>query len=220
MALQNLPVIFCLDRGGLVGEDGETHHGVFDIGFLRQAPGMQILCPASCAELSDMLKWAAYDMEGPVAIRYPRGGDGNLTESYWDPQTSVVCHRSGKDLAIVTYGTMTNQALEAAQMLASENVDVAVIRLLRVHPLPASALESALGGYRKVVVVEETCTGAGIGEAVSHCLCERVQRCDVVLMDLGREYVTHGSVKQLYEKHGLDAVSIAKKVREVLARES
>ena len=220
VSMLNLHVIFAVDRAGLVGEDGETHHGVFDVGFLRQAPGIQILSPASGSELSDMLKWAAFDMSGPVAIRYPRGGDGSFIASHWDPLAPVVCHRHGKDVAIVTYGTMVNPMLEAAQMLEAEGIDAAVIRMLRIHPLPAEALESALSGYGHVIFVEEASADSGIGQAVSHCLRESVSGCVVHTVDLGSEYVTHGSVKQLYEKHGLDAVSIAKKVREVLAREN
>jgi 1-deoxy-D-xylulose-5-phosphate synthase len=215
-----LHVIFAVDRAGLVGEDGETHHGVFDIGFLRQAPGMQILCPASCRELSDMLKWAAYDMDGPVAIRYPRGGDGAFAESHWECGTKVVRHKSGSDIAIVTYGTLINNALSAAELLSQQGIDAGVIRLLSVEPLPTDALEAALSGYRHVLIVEETATGSGIHEALAWLLAERVPGCSVSAIDLGGEYVTHGSVAQLYEKHGLDAVSIAKKVGEVLACEN
>ena len=220
VSMLNLHVIFAVDRAGLVGEDGETHHGVFDVGFLRQAPGMQILSPASGSELSYMLKWAAFDMSGPVAIRYPRGGDGSFKASHWDPLAPVVCHRPGQDVAIVTYGTMVNPMLEAAQTLEAEGIDAAVIRMLRIHPLPAETLESALSGYGHVIFVEEASADSGIGQAVSHCLREIVPGCVVHIVDLGSDYVTHGSVKQLYEKHGLDAVSIAKKVREVLAREN
>ena len=219
-SMLKLHVIFAVDRAGLVGEDGETHHGVFDIGFLRQAPGMQILCPASCRELSDMLKWAAYDMDGPVAIRYPRGGDGAFAESHWECGTKVVRHKSGSDIAIVTYGTLINNALSAAELLSQQGIDAGVIRLLSVEPLPADALEAALSGYRHVLIVEETATGSGIHEALAWLLTERVPGCSVSAIDLGGEYVTHGSVAQLYEKHGLDAVSIAKKVGEVLACEN
>ena len=219
-SMLKLHVIFAVDRAGLVGEDGETHHGVFDIGFLRQAPGMQILCPASCRELSDMLKWAAYDMDGPVAIRYPRGGDGAFAESHWECGTKVVRHKSGSDIAIVTYGTLINNALSAAELLSQQGIDAGVIRLLSVEPLPADALEAALSGYRHVLIVEEIATGSGIHEALAWLLAERIPGCSVSAIDLGGEYVTHGSVAQLYEKHGLDAVSIAKKVGEVLACEN
>ena len=159
-AMLKLHVIFAVDRAGLVGEDGETHHGVFDIGFLRQAPGMQILCPASCAELSNMLKWAAYDMDGPVAIRYPRGGDGAFTDSCWDCAAKVVTHKSGDEIAIVTYGTLINNALAAADALAEQGINAGVIRLLAVNPLPADALEAALVGCKHVLIVEEAATGS------------------------------------------------------------
>ena len=220
VAMLGLHVIFAVDRAGLVGEDGETHHGVFDIGFLRQAPGMRILCPASCKELSDMLKWAAFDCNDPVAVRYPRGGDGAYTESQWDYTGGVVCHKNGSDVAIVTYGTLINNALSAAQQLATDGIDAGVLRLLSVQPLPEDALLRALSGYRHVLVVEEACSGSGIHEDIAWLLRKRMPKCVVNAIDLGSEYVTHGSVATLYEKHGLDAVSIAKKVREVLSHEN
>ena len=219
-AMLKLHVIFAVDRAGLVGEDGETHHGVFDVGFLRQVPGMQILCPASCQELSDMLKWAAYDCDGPVAVRYPRGGDGLFADSNWDCATKVVTHRSGSNIAIVTYGTLINNALSAAELLSQQGIDAGVVRLLTVEPLPEAALEAALAGYKHVLVVEEAAAGSGVHEAIAWMLAERIPGCCVSAIDLGGEYVTHGSVAQLYEKHGLDAVSIAKKVREVLSYEN
>jgi len=219
-AMLKLHVIFAVDRAGLVGEDGETHHGVFDVGFLRQVPGMQILCPASCQELSDMLKWAAYDCDGTVAVRYPRGGDGAFSDSNWDCLTKVVTHRSGSDIAIVTYGTLINNTLSAAELLSQQGIDAGVVRLLTVEPLPEAAIEAALTGYKHVLVVEETASGSGIHEAISWILSERVPGCRISAVDLGCEYVTHGSVSLLYEKHGLDAASIAKKVREVLSYEN
>ena len=219
-AMLGLHVIFAVDRAGLVGEDGETHHGAFDIGFLRQAPGMRILCPASCKELSDMLKWAAYDCNGPVAIRYPRGGDGLFTDSYWDFTDGVVCHKLGRDVAIVTYGTMINNVLSAADVLSQQGIGAGVVRLLSVEPLPEDALASALTGYKQVLIVEETATGSGVHEEIAWMLAKRVPGCNVSAIDLGSEYVTHGSVAALYEKHGLDAVSIANKVREVLSHEN
>ena len=219
-AMLKLHVIFAVDRAGLVGEDGETHHGVFDVGFLRQVPGMQILCPASCQELSDMLKWAAYDCDGPVAVRYPRGGDGLFADSNWDCATKVVTHRSGSNIAIVTYGTLINNALSAAELLSQQGIEAGVVRMLTVEPLPEAVLEAALAGYKHVLVVEEAAAGSGVHEAIAWILAERIPGCCVSAIDLGGEYVTHGSVAQLYEKHGLDAVSIANKVREVLSYEN
>jgi 1-deoxy-D-xylulose-5-phosphate synthase len=100
ICMLNLPVVLAIDRAGLVGEDGETHHGIYDVGFLRHAPGMRILCPASMLECSQMVRWAVTHAKGPVAIRYPRGGNGNYTQSNWGVGKEQICvHRTGKDFS-------------------------------------------------------------------------------------------------------------------------
>ena len=214
IAMLKLHVVLAIDRAGLVGEDGETHHGVYDVGFLRHAPGMTLLAPASCRELAEMLRWAAEECGGPVAIRYPRGGDGVYADSAWDPASGVVCHRQGKDGAILTYGTLVNNALAAADLLAEQGIHVSVLRLTRLNP--PGGLEAALAGCKHLLIAEEALAGAGIQDTVSHVLRELVPGCSVHGMNLGSEYVTHGSVAALYKKHGLDSVSIANKMREVL----
>ena len=103
VCMQKLHVVLAIDRAGLVGEDGETHHGVFEVGFLRQAPGMRILCPASTAELQTMMEWATLRYDGPVAIRYPRGGNGKYQDAAWTETDPVICHKRGGSCAIVTY---------------------------------------------------------------------------------------------------------------------
>ncbi len=210
IAMLKLHVVFAVDRAGLVGEDGETHHGVFDVGYLRQIPGMTVLAPASCAELEAMLDYAVNKCTGPVAIRYPRGGNGAYTEAQFDA-SGIVKHRSGKDCAIITYGTLIDQALAAADILAQQGTEASVIRLTALNPLPVDALKAAIGDIQNVFVVEEACTGSGICAVVSH----DVRKCTGI--DLGGEYVPHGSIAQLYKKHGLDAASVAQKIREVLA---
>ena len=220
IAMLKLHVVLAIDRAGLVGEDGETHHGVFDSGFLRHVPGMTLLAPASCAELSEMLRWAVRECSGPVAVRYPRGGDGNYSACAWEPDSGVVCHRAGRDGAILTYGTLVNNALEAADLLAAEGVEISVFRLTQLNPLPVSGLEAALAGCRHLLIAEEAFSGAGLGAAVSHALRTAVPGCHVVCRDLGCEFVTHGSLAELYAKHGLDARSLANEMREVLHSEN
>ena len=215
VAMLNLPVVLAIDRAGLVGEDGETHHGLFDVGFLRQVPGMQILAPASCEELKQMLRWAVKNCDGPVAVRYPRGGDGAFTQSNWDENATVIAHRSGKAAAIVTYGNLVNNALDAADLLAQQGIDISVIRLTKLAPIAFSALESALSGIQNVVIMEEACSG--ICDALS---AQLQTSCKVTCVDLGSEFVTHGSIAQLHKKYGLDAESMAQKVREVLQNEN
>ena len=220
IAMLKLHVVLAIDRAGLVGEDGETHHGVFDVGFLRHAPGMTVLAPASCAELSDMLTWAVTECTGPVAVRYPRGGDGAYTGSAWQADAGVVCHRTGKDGAILTYGTLVNNALAAADLLSGAGLQVSVLRLTRLDPLPLSGLEAALTGCKHLLIPEEAAAGAGIGEALSHSLRALLPECAVHCVNLGTEYVTHGSVTQLYETLGLDPQSLANTMQEVLKVEN
>ena len=210
-----LHVVLAVDRAGLVGEDGETHHGVFDVGFLRHAPGMTLLAPSSCKELKDMLRWAVKDCNGPVAVRYPRGGDGAFCDSQWDANATVVTHRTGKDAVIVTYGNLLNNAMSAADLLAEQGVEISVVRLTRLAPVDFTSLKVALSGIENVIFAEEA--SAGIGESIASVLCNGHK---VTCLDLGREYVTHGSVAQLHRAYGLDAASLAEKVKEVLHNEN
>ena len=216
IALQQLHVVLAVDRAGMVGEDGPTHHGVFDVGFLRQVPGMKILAPASLAEQKKMLNWAVEEYNGPVAVRYPRGTDWDYHDSGWEPGFPVYCHRSGKKIAIVTYGTMVNHALEAAELLHKQGIDAAVIRLCELNPLPLDALESALSGYRTAVVVEEAAANSGIRDAISHGLSHRIPELKIHGINLGEDFIPHGAMQKLYEHCGLDAKSIAEYIQEVL----
>ena len=212
ICMQKLHVVFAIDRAGLVGEDGETHHGIFDVGFLRQAPGMKILCPATMSELSAILQWAVEKQDGPVAIRYPRGGEqtGNTTP-LWEKE-GVVCHREGKDVTFITYGTLVAEAIKASEILAEKGVEATVLRLLRVDAFPAKTILAGISQSRKLVVMEEVCAHSGIKEALSM----ELPSCNVYGIDLGHRYVTHGSVQELYRFCGLDGQSVANYVLEEL----
>ena len=211
VAMLKLHVVFAIDRAGLVGEDGETHHGVFDVGFLRQVPNMTILCPASMQEQQEMLRWAVEEFDGPVAVRYPRGGDGAYTEADWK-NGPVQCVRKGQDVTLISYGTISNHAVAAAELLAQAGIQATVLRLLQVHPLPLDAIRQSLPEKdQPVFVVEEVCDNSGIGQALAELLPNTVTN-----MNLGDKFVTHGDMKSLYQHYGLDAASIADRVREVL----
>ena len=213
VAMLKLHVVFAIDRAGLVGDDGETHHGVFDAGFLSQIPGMLVLSPASTEELQKMLRWAVNEYDGPVAVRYPRGGDGAYTGCDWDEKTSVISHRQGSDGAIVTYGSLVNEALRAADILAERGISVSVVRLAALKPLPVAAMEAALSGQKYALFAEEAMSG--ISGDVCACVHEILPGAKIATVDLGDEYVTHGSVAQLYRKHGLDGESLADRFMEV-----
>ena len=220
IALLQLHVVLAIDRAGLVGDDGPTHHGVFDVGFLRQVPGMKILCPASLAEQQDMLRWAVEEYNGPVAIRYPRGTEGRVTEYTWQGSPAVQFHRSGKDLTFVTYGSLVENVFAAAELLSGQGVEATVLRLQEVSCLPAAELLEKMSENRTVIVVEEICTGSGIREYLSWELHRLCPQCRIFGMDLGGDFVPHGSQKLLYKHCGLDEESIARYAKEVLERES
>ena len=208
IAMLKLHVVLAVDRAGLVGEDGETHHGVFDVGFLRQAPDMTVLCPASCAELSDMLTWAVCDYHGPVAIRYPRGGDRGFADSFWTGKNSVACHRTGKDLTIVTYGTILDNAMQAAEILSHRGIEATVLRLLRVAPLDLDAISTQVIGNH-VLILEETNNNCGISNTLACHFLKHNPASKISTLDLGNGFVTHGSLQDLYSHYGLDGASIA-----------
>lgn len=215
IAMLKLHVVFAIDRAGLVGDDGPTHHGVFDVGFLRQIPGMRILVPVSLAEQKDMLRWAVENYDGPVAIRYPRGGEGSYTASDWEEGRTVKHHRSGEDVTLLTYGTMLDNVLKAAEILSQQGVEATVLRLMDVSELNAEQILQQTSQNKLLIVVEEICAGSGIKDALCSLLSEN---CLVKGIDLGADFVPHGTTKKLYELCGLDPQSIAVYTREVLGR--
>lgn len=219
VGLLGLHVVLAVDRAGLVGDDGPTHHGVFDVGFLRQIPGMRILTPVSLAEQQDMLRWAAEEATGPVAVRYPRGTEGSYSASDWKGLEGdlVKCHRQGKDVTLVTYGNLLDNVLQAGELLAQQGVEATILRLLTVSELPTGELARKMASGKPVVVIEETCTGSGIREALAWELENLCPSCKVAGRDLGHRFIPHGAVSQLHQMCGLDSQSLTEFVKEVLS---
>ena len=221
ITMLHLHVVFAIDRAGLVGEDGETHHGIYDVGFLRHAPGMMVLCPASLQEQSKMLQWAVKDHNGPVAVRYPRGGNRQFDGCHWNPNSDVektgalACHRIGADVTLITYGTMVEQVIEAAEILAKQGIEATVLRLLTVAPLPVYHILTMMSDTPHVVTVEEAAGCCGIREERAWKLRHLNPEIRTDGIDLGHQYITHGDLKSLYQHYGLDAASIAAYVQEV-----
>jgi len=214
IGLQKLHAVFAVDRAGLVGEDGETHHGVFDVGYLRHCPGMQILCPASRKELRAMLTWAVEEQNGPVAIRYPRGGDRGYTDSAWE-NGQVCVHSKGKDAVLITYGVLTDNVLQAQKALQESGISVTVLRLLSLAPLPVEEILPYISPNVPVCILEETMAACGVGDALARAL----PGCRVYEKNLGEQYVPHGDLQTLYRHCGLDGKSIAHFVQEVCSLE-
>ena len=216
VALQGLHAILCVDRAGLVGSDGETHHGIFDIDYLRSVPGMTIFCPASFAELDSMLEKAIFQTEGPVALRYPRGGEGQYKDCA-DGDELVV--RAGRDLTILCYGTMVNEALAAAELLEERKISAEVLKVNRIgdHPYPQTLRSVSKTG--RLLAAEEVCAAGCLGETI---LALAVQRRIPVrggrLLNLGDGIVAHGSRNELMRDHGIDAAAIARAAEELCGK--
>lgn len=214
VAMLHLHVIFAVDRAGLVGDDGETHHGLFDVGFLRQMPGLTVLCPSSRKELKEMLTWAVEKCEGPVAIRYPRGGDGKHLTSGRE-----TVHCIGKDITIVTYGTLTNKVLEAAALLRERGIEAEVLRLRSIKPLDMETITNSVRKTGRLLVVEEA---MGVG-SVSNELIEKLSQRGIPVVfgaqNVGDHFVTHGTVDELYNLLNLDTQAIVRRAEEVFHRE-
>ena len=208
VALLQLPVVLAVDRAGLVGADGETHQGVFDVGYLRQIPGMRIWSPASYGELRDMLK-AALDSEGPAAVRYPRGPEGAYREGGAEPLRAL---RRGRDVTLVSYGVLINEVLEAADLLAAEGVGATVVKLGQLAPLDMKALDSLTYDTRGVLVAEEAAAEGCVGEQIAASL----RGLPVKLLNLGDGVVRQGTVAQQRRRRGIDAASIAAAAKEML----
>ena len=215
MALQNLHGILAVDRAGLVGEDGETHHGVFDVGFLSTVPGMQILCPASFAELRAMLRHAACEMTGPVAIRYPRGGEGQWTQMAGVDGTTVL--QEGADVTLVAYGTMVDQVLQAAQLLEQRGHSAAVVKLNSIRPLDLAPIRALCEKTGRLIVAEECNDSGCVGRTIISELALAGVPVKAALVNLGDQFVPQGSVAQLREMTGIDGAGIYKKAMEVIA---
>ncbi|MBQ4641314.1 MAG: 1-deoxy-D-xylulose-5-phosphate synthase [Oscillospiraceae bacterium] len=216
ICMLHLHVVFAVDRAGLVGEDGETHHGIYDVGFLRHAPGLTVLCPASYLELQQMLRWAVEEQDGPVAIRYPRGSDNGSAEAQWGlAEDGVTCCGSDAEVSLVTYGSLLSNAEEAAEILRNHGIDAGIVRLLKLAPLPIESIAKQLATGATVVVLEETGANCGICQELSFGLRHLRPDCKVYGIDLGDQYVTHGSIQNLYEHYGLSGHKIAEFVMEV-----
>lgn len=221
VALQGLHVVFCIDRAGLVGEDGPTHHGVFDLTYLRSVPGLALIAPADEYELADALRWALA-ADGPVAIRYPRGaGVGQpfdeAVPTAWSPGTAQV-RRTGRDVALVGVGRMVAVCEEAALMLESRGVSASVVNARWVKPVDATTLVDAASSHRLVVSVEESTAAGGFGSSVCETLSDRGVVADVLRLAVPDCFVTHGAMSRLLADVGLTAEGVVDSVLDRLAQ--
>lgn len=213
VSLQRLHVVFGVDRAGLVGRDGETHHGVFDVSYLCSVPHMTVLCPASFAELRSMLRMALYEIAGPVALRYPRGGEGAYQGEHAREAVSVL--REGRDLSIVCYGTMLNEALLAAETLAEAGVEAEVVKLGVIRPLDTESILASVRRTGALLVAEESCANGCVGERLAAAIAQANLSAKLRLLNLGAGIVPQGDVSELRALREIDAAAIAQAAMEL-----
>jgi len=209
VSLLNLHIVFCVDRAGLVGSDGETHHGVFDVSYLQSVPGMQILCPSSFAELEAMLEYAVNELDGPVAIRYPRGGEGIYNKV---GEGFTQCIKQGEDISLAAYGTMINEMLELSEKLSADGISAEVIKINQITPLDTDIITQSLKKTGRLLIAEDVCNSGCMGNAIlAEAEYERISLRGASICNLEGGIVSHGTVDELMRDCGLDTESLYKK---------
>lgn len=223
ICMQKLHVTLCLDRAGLVGDDGYTHHGVFDYAYLRSMPEMTIMAPKDENELRHMLK-TAVDFDGPVSVRYPRGSGVGV--SITEPMHSLAIGkaevlREGKDVCLWAIGSMVQSALQAADKLAEQGISAGIVNMRFAKPLDEELLLEHAAQYGKIVTLEEGVLQGGVGSAVLETLnaAKMLQKCQVLTLGIPDEFVLHGDKKLLFKDLGLDVETIADKIAALVKEE-
>ena len=217
VCIQNLPVVFAIDRAGLVGSDGETHQGIFDLSYLSSIPNMHIMAPKNKWELSDMLKFAI-DFQRPIALRYPRGEAFDGLREHREPiilgMGEWIYHE--KDIVLVAVGSMVKTALAVREALQLKGYACSIINARFVKPIDTEILNEAVKDHSLIVTMEENVASGGFGEKVREYLDESGYQGSLLTISIPDEYVEHGNVDILREEVGIDAYSIQRRIEEVL----
>jgi 1-deoxy-D-xylulose-5-phosphate synthase len=214
VALQRLPVIFAIDRAGLVGEDGPTHHGVFDLAYLRSIPNFTIMAPADENEFLDMLN-TAFTIDGPVAIRYPRGvGAGVKIEEqrHCLEVGKARILREGKDLGVLAVGRTVEMAKDLVAILSGYGIEATLLDARFVKPLDADLIQSLAQCQARLVTIEDNCLQGGFGSAVVELLADHNIHTDIIRLGIPDEFVEQGKVDLLFHYLKLDPESMAETI--------
>lgn len=216
VALQKLKVVFALDRAGLVGADGPTHHGTFDLTYLRLIPGMVVMAPKDEQELRDMLYTAIKKIDGPSAVRYPRGAalGVELREGFRELEIGKAeVLEEGEDVAILAVGKMVDYSIKAAAKLREEGIKAQLVNMRFVKPLDTNLLDDVAKRFDKIVTVEENSVVGGFGSGVLEYFSDKHYKNDIVRIGIPDKFIDHGTQAELHDMIGIDANGIFEKVR-------
>ena len=206
VCLQNLPVVFAIDRAGNVGQDGETHHGIFDLSYLSHMPNLTIFAPKDGQELAEMLE-KALSLPGPSAIRYPRGAATNV----------LIGNSQGKDVEIWAAGTMVSAASKACSLLKDRGIDAGLVPIGQIKPMDQKELLDRFGRVPHIVTLEDNTVIGGFGQMLRSLAAEKGHR-EVTISTIGwpDKFIEHGSVDELFEKYGLDPEGLAERIQKII----
>jgi len=218
VAIQNLNVVFCLDRAGLAGSDGATHHGAYDIAYMRSIPNMKVAAPMNEEELRNLMFTAQQENAGPFSIRYPRGA--GVMVDWKRPLKALEIGKGrkicdGEDVAILTIGHVGNFAVEACQELNSEGIHPAHYDLRFIKPLDEALLHDVFSRYKNIVTVEDGCLQGGMGSAVLEFMADHKYQAQVIRLGIPDEFIEHGEQSELWQLCGYDRNAIIATVRKI-----
>ena len=217
VAIQKLHVIFAIDRAGIVGDDGETHHGVFDLSYLNHIPNITIMAPADYYELSQMIDFAINKQKGPVAIRYPRGkGKESLIEKFPIELGKGAVLKKGEMVCILAVGNMVESAIEVAEKLENSGVSTEVISTRFIKPIDEELIVNCGKRFKYIVTLEENCKIGGFGSRVLEVLNKHRLNTHLEVMGLPEEFIPHGPRNELLKKIRLDSASIANNILQII----
>lgn len=221
VALQKLHVVFALDRAGLVGADGPTHHGVLDLSYLRPIQGMTVMAPKDELELRDMMYSAVYEYKGPIAIRFPRGASLGLPLKEYQsiPLGKGEILKQGSEVAIIAIGKMVNESIQAAEALSAQDIDATVVNARFVKPLDTDLLDQIALTHDYIITIEENQVQGGFGSAVLEYFAEKGYKNNIKVLGLPDKIIDHGTQEELLAELGLDASGIANSVKNFVANQ-
>jgi 1-deoxy-D-xylulose-5-phosphate synthase len=221
VALQKLNVVFCLDRAGVAGADGPTHHGAYDLAFMRCIPNLIVSAPMNEEELRNLMYTAQLPEQGPFSIRYPRG-QGVMTE-WKTPLREIKIGtgrkvKSGEDLAILTIGHIGNYAIEACAALEKDNIDAAHYDIRFVKPLDSLLLHEIFGKFKQIITIEDGCLMGGMGSAISEFMIDNDYSSKITRLGIPDSYIEHGSQAELHKECFYDTDAIIETVKKVVSK--